>query len=149
MADWKVPPTQLIYNNLLAMLNDQLSARVYDTVGPTDITNLSNWWVLYAIAGGEFYGPPLTNPEADTILMYQLDSVAKRRDAAMLAADRAVDAWVGRTNGALTVPLTMPPGWNQCDRMRSDTPGGVEPQGAPPSTLYVASNRFAIAVTPT
>lgn len=143
-------PVQLITTAVINLLKDNLAvgSRVYDSKVPPDATH--HYWLVTHIAGGGYGGPPLTQPEADTTLVYQVDSVGARRDQAQWAADKAATIMVGRgAGGALTFALAMPAGWNECARMRNDVPGGVEVEGAPPNLVFTASNRFEVVVTPT
>lgn len=148
---YDVAPVQMFTNGLLTMLKAQLEPgiRVYDTTVPTGAT--FPYVMLTPLPGGSSYGPALTNPDADLEIPYQIDGVGSRRDQAQFAADRAMQALVGRdpATGAFRVPFDPVTGWNVCDRMRDDEAlGGVVPEGAPPSITYTAPQRFKIAVTP-
>lgn len=149
MADWKVAPVQLVTTALLAMLKAELEPgwKVYDTNVPPSAA--SSYYMLSQIGGGSFSGPPLTAPEIDEEIVYQLDAVAARRDQAQLMADRGKELMVGRdATGALRFALTMPGGWVESGRIRNDVPGGVDQEGAPPSVVYTAPNRYTVQVTP-
>ena len=145
-----LPPTQLITTGVRQLLIDHLggtSPHVYDTVVPVDAQ--FPYWVVYQIPGGEGYGPPLTDPDADTQIVVQVDSVAGRRDQAQLNRDRAANVMLSRRGGALQYDMGAIAGWAFCGRMRNDVPGGVEVEGAPPNAVFTASDRYTIAVTPT
>lgn len=150
MTDWRVAPTQLITTAIIDMLKAAFGAgaRVYDHRVPEGATH--PYWMVSHLPGGDRSGPPLVAPDSDAALVFQVDGVALRRDAAQLAADRAVDVMIGRNAaGGFVRELVMPSGWALCDRMPSEGSGGVEQEGAPPNVVYTAPNRFTVVVTPT
>ncbi len=143
-----IVPQQLVTNAILTALRAQPGWTVHDH--PHVIQSPSYpYLALFAVPGGGFTGPPLTNPHADVQLVYQLDAVGARRDQAQLQGDKAARVMVGRApGGAFLVDFEDVEGWAYCDRMPTDTtPGGVEVVPATP-TLYRDTRRYTIALTP-
>lgn len=148
-ADYKVAPTQLITTGLITMLKTALpGSGGYDHVVPPDAP--FPYWMLTFIPGGSHNGPFLTNPDVDAALVFQLDGVGGRRDQAQWIRDKAVEVVLARNaDGSFVHQLVPPSGWSICDRLPDEGSGGVEIEGAPPSTTYTAPQRFTVVVTPT
>lgn len=137
---------QKVTNALLALLRTHLGDNVYDhdTVPDTPTTP---YYVVYRIPGGTS-GGPMADPEADLTLVFQINAVGKRRDQAEWASDKVTEVMLGRDELGRLEELPLPSTMFECGRMRSDVPGGVEQEGAPPNAVYTAVQRFEIAVTP-
>jgi hypothetical protein len=143
------PPINPITSGLLALLRAQLPANVpiYDAIVPAEAD--FPYVFVIRIPGGVTAGPPLTDPDADPGIVYQVDCVGQRRDQAEMLRDRADAALLGRQpNGQLTHSINVGTGYVCCDRIRDDVIGGVEPEGLPPRTVYAAQQRYRIHVTP-
>jgi hypothetical protein len=96
-------------NAFVAMLRANLSQSVY--WGKVDVDAALPYVVVYAIMGGELSGPPLTNPEADAELIYQVTSVGGTPTQATWMDDKVRALVVGRTStGDFTTPLSVPNG---------------------------------------
>lgn len=146
-------PTQLVTSAVVALVRAHLPASsVYDfNVPSTAAYPYSN---LMPIPGGSYSGPPLYDPEADSALVFQWDSVGTRRDQAQFRADQINAIMLGRVAGALRWPLDphlspLAPGWVECARLPAETPGAPEPYATPgAATIYTVSNRYTVVVTP-
>lgn len=142
-----VVPQQLVTNALLELLR-QPGRTVLDH--PYTVENPRYpYLAVSAIPGGAFSGPPLTHPDADAELVYQVDAIGTRRDQAQALGDWAAGRLLRReVDGAYTHDFGTVEGWAVMARMPTDTtPGGVEVTPAP-TTLYRDSRRYTIALTP-
>jgi hypothetical protein len=93
----------------VAMLRSALDKTVY--WGKVDADAALPYVVVYAIAGGELGGPPLTNPEADAELIYQVTCVGGTPTQAVWMDDHVRAVVVGRTStGDFSTPLSVPSG---------------------------------------
>jgi hypothetical protein len=106
--------------------------------------------ILHSIAGGGYFGPPLTDPHADVAYTYQLDIVGTRMDQVEKVRDDMVVAMLGRdSTGAFVNELDSIPGYAWVDRLADDdVPGGVDVERAPTGTMFTAQHRFTFVLTP-
>lgn len=104
--------------------------------------------VLYAIPGGAFDGPPLTDPDADASVVYQLNSVALSPAESERLADDARAVILGRTGGTFDVPHPELAGWSFMDRRPDAGLPGSEYAGTPPTRVFTTSERFVFDLTP-
>lgn len=144
-----VVPQQLVTNGLIELLKRAPSSKtVLDHPHTVDSPSYP-YLALFAIPGGSFSGPPLTAPDADAELVYQLDAMGTRRDQAQALGDWAAARLLGReADGGYTFDFGEIVGWVVAGRMPTDTtPGGVEVVPATP-TLYRDTRRYTIALTP-
>lgn len=148
-SDLSIVPQQLVTNALIKALRDAGPGKtILDH--PYQVEKPSYpYLAVFAIPGGSFSGPPLTAPDADAELIYQLDAIGTRRDQAQAMGDWAAGVVVGReASGLFRVSFEDIPGWKVADRMPTDTtPGGVEVVPAA-TTLYRDTRRFTLALTP-
>jgi hypothetical protein len=149
MITWTVAPRQLITSALIGtIVGAKPSWSVHDhpyvLAQPT-----YSYLGVFSVPGGFYSGPPLTAPNADVQLVYEMRAIGTRRDQAQLLGDSTAELLLGRdADGAFRVPFNPVPGWAVCDRMPTDTePGGVEVVPGTP-TLYQDSRRYTIALTP-
>jgi hypothetical protein len=142
---WAVIPEQLVTNAFLELLRSGGLA-VYDHTVPPAARR--PYCMVSSIPGGGWSGPPLMGGQDDASLVYQVDYVAARRDQAQLYRDKGDAVVVGRTDGGLDFEFPYVEGWACCDRIRTDAPGGVEVEGAPPNAVYTAVRRYTITMTP-
>lgn len=107
------------------------------------------YFVVWEIIGGSFEGPPLTDPEADQSIVYQVDAVGFLRPQANTLAAHARHMITGRsTNGGYAVAMTSPPGLLIYDRISEGSSGGVIVEGTAPDEIYSVPNRYILTVTP-
>lgn len=107
------------------------------------------YYVLYSIDGGEFYGPPLTAPESDGEIVYQVTSVGSRQDHVEWLSDRARATLLGRdSGGAFQVVIAPPAGWVVADRRSEGGFSGASYDGLPPNQVWSGIERYVICVTP-
>lgn len=106
--------------------------------------------VVHPIESGSFeaesggsLGPPMTAPEADAALEYDVTSVGKDRRQAGWVADRARRVMTGRTaTGALVVPLVVE-GHHEMDRSSAGPIGAVTLL----SGVYQAVDSYRVTVS--
>ena len=105
--------------------------------------------ILHSLSGGEYFGPFFAEPEADARYVYQVDVVGSRMDQVEKGADELRDMILGRNpDGSFKYALPDVPGYVWADRLPGDTPGGVDVEKAPSGTVFTASHRFAVVLTP-
>lgn len=105
--------------------------------------------VLHSIAGGSYFGPYLTDPEADAAYVYQVDVVGSRLDQVEKGMDEQRELLLGRNlDGSFKHALEVVPGFVWADRLPGDTPGGVDAVKDPTGTVFTASHRFTVVLTP-
>lgn len=105
--------------------------------------------VLHSIPGGGYTGPPLVDPEADTAYEYQVDVVGSRLDQVEKGMDEQRALLLRRNlDGSFVYALEVVPGFAWVDRLPSDTPGGVDVVKEPSGTVFTASHRFTVVLTP-
>lgn len=122
--------------------NSGSGPKVWDHEVPPNTT--LPYLCLYQLPGGSYSGPPLSAPEADLTIVYQVDAVGTRRDQAQYLADKARTLTLGPTAPGLSAPT----GWRECARLAADTPPGVIRTPDARNPLYSVPQRFALAVTP-
>ena len=142
----RVAPVQMITNALLDMLQAE-GFRVGDHEPPKDRT--FPYHILYQIEDAPApEGPPLTGPEEDMAIGFQVTTVGSGRKQAQWGADRVRAAITGRAaDGSFLVELPVVAGWSVSSRLGS-TPSGVAPEGSAPNVLFNAPNRYTLHVTP-
>jgi len=143
-----IVPVQLVTNALIALLKSQAGWSVHDHPYIVEKPTYP-YLAVFQLPGGRFSGPPLTAPDADAELLFQLDAIGRRRDQAQLQGDKACALLIGReADGSYTHDFGAVEGWKVTGRMPADTtPGGVETIQATP-TLYRDTRRYTIALTP-
>lgn len=146
MTTPRVAPVQLVTNALLEGLT-AAGFRVGDSILPTDRT--FPYHILYQIDDAPPPdGPPLTGPEEDLWIGFQITTVGSGRKQAQWGADKIRGFMTGRdASGALVHALPVIAGWKVSSRLGS-TPGGVDPEGTAPNLLFNAPNRYILHVTP-
>jgi hypothetical protein len=149
MTAWTVAPRQLITNALITtIVTTKPGWSVHDH--PYVLAQPTYPYLgVFSVPGGFYSGPPLTAPNADVQLVYEMRAMGTRRDQAQLLGDSVAELLLGRDpDGTFRVPFSPVPGWAVCDRIPTDTePGGVEVVPGP-TTLYQDSRRYTIALTP-
>lgn len=146
MTTPRVAPTQLLTNSLLDALRNA-GFRVGDSELPADRT--FPYHILYSVGDAPPPdGPPLTGPEEDLALGFQITTVGSGRKQAQWGADKIRGFMTGRSStGAFVHDLPSVAGWKVTGRLGS-TPGGVAPEGSAPNTLYNVPDRYTLHVTP-
>lgn len=142
----RVVPVQLITNALLdALLAEGL--RVGDHDIPKDRTY--PYSILYQVDDAPPpSGPPLTGPEEDVSIGFQVTSVGSGRKQAQWQADRVRRFITGRNGaGAFLSNLPAVSGWRVTSRMGA-APSGVAPEGSSPNILFNVPDRYTLHVTP-
>ena len=106
--------------------------------------------VLYSVPGGGYDGPPLSGPDEDATVVYQVNTVALDPDAAGDNADHVRRLMLGRVpaTGAFEVPAPSVDGWRIIDRRPDGGTPGAEYSGAPPKRVFTIAERFVLVVTP-
>lgn len=142
----RVVPVQLVTNSFLTMLTSG-GLRVGDHELPTDRT--FPYSILYQIDDAPPpSGPPLTGPEEDMAIGYQLMSVGTGRKQAQWQADKLRDRILGHSlGGAFDIPFPAIAGWTVSSRLGT-TPSGVAPEGSAPNVLFNVPDRYILIVTP-
>jgi len=140
-------PRQLVTLAFKELLGRHPSMKVYSGFIPdTPALPLA---VLNSIDGGRYDGPPLVAPDADAWYVYQVDVVGSRMDQVEKGRDELRELVLGRDReGAFLHDLEVVPGFVWADRLPSDTPGGVDVEKAPSGTIFTASHRYTLALTP-
>ena len=98
--------------------------------------------IVYAIDGGDIYGPPLTDPEGDVECIFQVTCVGGTSAQAILVADEVRTTVLGRNpTGTFLTPLELPAG-EVIDRQSAFGMPGTSRTGKlwnafPRFTLYV------------
>ena len=141
-------PVHTMTNLLIQWLKDQLptySGRVGDTVAPADTSG--PYYVVHHITGGDLWGPGWVSWDS-LDLMYQVDSVAARRDAAQLAAVkvRSLMLRLSELTGKPLVPA--PPGWVVAKVEPDSGIGGPDREGVPPAAVFAVPERYVLSLTP-
>ena len=140
-------PRQLVTLAVRELLSRHRSLKVYAGFIPEQ--GQLPLAVLHSIPGGSYSGPVLTDPEADTFYEYQVDVVGSRMDQVEKGADELRDLVLGRgPGGEFKHALEVVPGFGWVDRLPTDTPGGVDVEKAPSGTVFTASNRYTVVLTP-
>ncbi len=140
-------PRDLVTTAFLALLRGA-DPDVHDHVFGGDPSNpVYPFHILYSIPGGGWSGP-IIDDQSDATLVYQVTTVAKRRDSAELGADLLAARVLDMNGGGYVYPLVMPAGWACIDRSYDGPPEGIERVGDPPHHLFNAVRKYAIAVTP-
>lgn len=85
--------------------------------------------ILYAIRGGEVWGPPLTTSEDSAGLRYQVTSVGEREDSAQWMADQVRQKITGCDDEGVFESSLIIPGLNVMMREHEGPPSGPEQQG--------------------
>lgn len=140
-------PRQLVTLAFRKLLASHPSLKIYSGFMPDDPAFPLG--VLHSIPGGGYSGPPLTDPDADSAYVYQVDVVGSRVDQVEKGRDELHQLVLGRDpDGAFLHALEEIPGWAWMDRLPGDTPGGVDPEKAPSGTIFTATSRYTVALTP-
>lgn len=140
-------PRQLVTLAVRDLLAEHPSLKIYSGFVPDEPSFPLG--VLHSIAGGGYFGPPLTDPEADVAYTYQVDVVGSRVDQVEKGRDELHVRMVGRNaDGAFLHALKEVPGWTWVDRLTSGTPDGVSVVKAPSGTTCTASHRYTVVLTP-
>lgn len=141
----------LVTDWLIALLRtDAGDFAVGDHMAPSGADpRVAPYFVVWEIVGGHFEGPPLTDPEADHSIVYQVDAVGFLRPQANTLASRARNIITGRSPaGAYLVALASPPDMLIYDRISEGSSGGVIVEGTAPDEVYSVPNRYVLTVTP-
>lgn len=140
-------PRQLVTLAVKELLSRHPGLKVYASFVPE--TPSYPLAVLHSLSGGSYFGPVLTDPEADAAYLYQVDVVGSRMDQVEKGADELRDLMVGRDpDGSFKHALEVVPGYVWADRLSGDTPGGVDSVKAPSGTVFTASHRYTVVLTP-
>lgn len=143
-------PQQLFTTSLLTLLRASAGSGVAvgDHAVPTDAGDL--YAILYQLdRGTAFSGPPLTAPDADVTLEYQISSSGKSRMQAQWLADKLRTLILGRTeSGAFGTALPAIAGWRVADRLPSSAASGVQVEGVAPQLRFTVQDRYSLLVTP-
>lgn len=140
-----------ITNALLQMLRDATARQIFDSVIPkgTVTPQGESWGLLHSIPGGGFDGAPMVSPDSDLALVYQVDSVGRRRDHAEWMGDTVRRTILARTvQGRFQVAFPDPPGVLINDRRPYGEVGGVDAEGDDPYRVYTVAERFVLFATP-
>lgn len=135
---------------VVALMRAQLPTEIeaYDHFAPRE-GRVFPYVIVYRIQGGDSYGPPLWDPNADLNLVYQIDAVGERRDQAEFVGSLVAQIMIGTSNGSPLYQLNLPPEISECGRLRHDVPGGVDVEGDPPHEVFTLPGRYEVCVTPT
>jgi len=140
-------PRQLVTLAVKELLSRHRSMKVYAGFIP-DTPQLP-LAVLHSIDGGRYDGPYFTDPEADAWYVYQVDVVGSRMDQVEKGRDELRELLIGRqADGSFVHDLEVVPGFAWADRLAADTPGGVDVEKATSGTIFTASHRYTVALTP-
>lgn len=152
-----VPDRQLVTTALVSMLASSTSKPIGDHKAPSTRVAGTPYAVVYAISGGDFWGPGLVAPDSSADLVYQVDSVSWRSADNLSGGSRKQAEWMGdlvrrtllaRTNGAFQVAFPAVTGWSMADREPGGGAGGVDVAGTPPHEVFTVAERFVLRVTP-
>src|SRR5262245_41475177 len=105
---------------------------------------------VYSVPGGETWGPPLTAPQADGQMLFQVNSVGGTSQQAVWMDDQVRTVILDRNStGSFTTPLAVG-GMSVIDRASQDGTSGpqeavIDRQGR---QLWQTTPRFSITVTP-
>lgn len=144
-------PDGAVTDAVLALL-ESTGLPVYDGVYDGPQPPRSTDWpfaVFYPISGGGYDGPPLTGPDEQVTLAFQVEVSGLRRDQTQWMADRLQGLVHGRLpSGLFNTPLSVA-GYVVLDRAPYPVPPGIFPVGDPPNRVWNSSVRFTVTVTPT
>lgn len=143
------PVTDAVFDALVGAqaADPDNSPHVYDADSAPDGRSFP-YVVLYQVAGGGSSGPPLTAPDADAEIVFQLDGVGQIRGSAQWARDWACNVLIGRNpDGSFKVALDLPADLAVCDRLLDETMSGVDREGTPPNATFTAAQRVRVAIT--
>ncbi len=147
-----VPDRRLLTSSVLTLIATGTARPTGDGKAPAiDLALTASWpyAVVHVITGGGYWGSPLTRPDECADFVYQVDSVARRRDQAEWMADLVRRTVLARTStGAFQVALANPAGWEVKDREADGGAGTVVAEGDPPNTVFSLSERFRFRVVP-
>jgi hypothetical protein len=143
-----VPDRQLVTTALVSMVASSTGKAAGDHKAPAARTVGQPYVVVYSIAGGGFWGPGLTAPDASADLVYQLDAVGATRAQAEWMGDAVRRTLLARTNGAFQVAFPAVSGWVMADREPSGGPGGIGVEGVPPNEVFTVAERYTLRLTP-
>lgn len=85
--------------------------------------------ILYALRGGEVWGPPLTTSEDSAGLRYQVTSVGLREDSAQWMADQVRQKLTGCNDEGVFESSLIIPGFNVMMREHEGPPSGPAQEG--------------------
>lgn len=135
-----------VFTAVISMLRAQQAFPVGDGEPPDDEVP---YYIVYPIEGGGYFGPPLTNPEADAAVVLQVNSVGRRRDQAQRLGTIARNLVLGRqASGAFQNAITGST-FVVAHRRPDGGPAGTDYSGRPPDRLFTARERYVLHVTPT
>lgn len=114
---------------------------------PAGVSYPDPYWVLRPVDGGGYSGPPLADPEADAVLVYQVDACGGRTDQVEKLQDRIRAAVTGRAGGSFVVAPAPPDGIVVVDRASQGSLAAT-PEGEPNQQAITQPERYEISVTP-
>lgn len=140
-------PRQLVTLALKNLLGQHAGLKVYNGFLPDNPA--LPFAVLHTIDGGRYDGPYFAAPDADAWYAYQVDVVGSRMDQVLKGSDEMRELILGREpDGSFSNELEVVAGYVWGDRLPSDTPGGVDVDKASSGTVFTASHRYTVVLTP-
>lgn len=139
--------TALVIPALVRWLSDATNTPIGDHERPVQPDRNLPWGILWVIPGGMYDGPPFSDPESETEIIVQVDSVAFHQKSARWLGDTVRRSMVSRTVGSRyqVAPPDMAP--VKLIRRRTQGPPGFTLDGDKENRVYSVQERFALYLT--